>query len=103
MNRFIGHSQVVTTNNYNNLKITVTLAHKMKYSMSVCYSLLGNESYRINILLMNTQLLNCLLNPLANESLEFKNELSFITSGGPNSGHHAEQFMFWSDVRCSGN
>jgi hypothetical protein len=29
MNRFIEHSHVVTTNNYNTLKITVTVTHKV--------------------------------------------------------------------------
>jgi hypothetical protein len=32
---FIGHSQVVTTKNYNILNITETVAHKIKSSMSV--------------------------------------------------------------------
>jgi hypothetical protein len=38
MNRFIGHFQVVTTNDYNTLKITVTVTvtHKIKSSMSAC-------------------------------------------------------------------
>jgi hypothetical protein len=42
------------------------------------------------------ELLNCLLNSLTNESLEFTNEVSFVTTGGPNSRHHTEQFAFWS-------
>jgi hypothetical protein len=46
--------------------------------MSFCWSLLGNESYLINTSQLDTQLLNCLLNFLTNESLEFTNELSFI-------------------------
>jgi hypothetical protein len=52
---------------------------------------------------LNTRLLNCLLNCLTNESLEFTNEFSSITSGGTNSGHHAEEVVFLSVVRCSGN
>jgi hypothetical protein len=36
-NRFIGHLQVVTTNNYNTLMITATITHKV---FRVC--LLGN-------------------------------------------------------------
>jgi hypothetical protein len=47
MNRFIGHSQVVTTNNYNILKNTITATHKIK---SAYWSLLGNESYLLNAL-----------------------------------------------------
>jgi hypothetical protein len=34
VNRFIGYSQVVTTINYNTLKITVIMTHKMKSSTS---------------------------------------------------------------------
>jgi hypothetical protein len=30
--------------------------------------------------------------------LEFTNELSLYTSGGPNRGHHTEHFVFWSLV-----
>jgi hypothetical protein len=54
MNRFIGHSQVVTTNNYNTLsglhtgKITVTITHEIKSWRLLAESLLGNESYLIN-------------------------------------------------------
>jgi hypothetical protein len=33
----------------NTLKITVTIAHKIKCSVSACCSLHGNESYLINI------------------------------------------------------
>jgi hypothetical protein len=36
VNTSIGHSQVVTTNNDNNLKITVTITHKIKSSPSDC-------------------------------------------------------------------
>jgi hypothetical protein len=36
MNKFIGHSLVVTANNYNTLKITVIITHKTKSSTSVC-------------------------------------------------------------------
>jgi hypothetical protein len=36
VNRFIGHSQVVTTNNYNTLKITLTITQKIKRSTSAC-------------------------------------------------------------------
>jgi hypothetical protein len=48
MNRFNGHSHVVTTNNYNTLKITVIITQKIKSSTSAYYSLLGNESYLVN-------------------------------------------------------
>jgi hypothetical protein len=48
MNRFIGHSQVVTTDNYKTLQVTVTKTHKIKSSTSAYYSLLGNESYLVN-------------------------------------------------------
>jgi hypothetical protein len=47
----------------------------------------------INTLQLNTQLLNCLLNTLTKESLEFTYQLSFITSGGPNRGYHIEQLI----------
>jgi hypothetical protein len=47
MNRFIGHS-LVTTNNYTTLRITVTITHKIKPSMSAYLSLLGNEFYLVN-------------------------------------------------------
>jgi hypothetical protein len=36
VNRFSGYSQVVTTNNHNTLKITVTITHKIKSSTSAC-------------------------------------------------------------------
>jgi hypothetical protein len=36
MTGFIEHSLVVTTNNYNTLKITVTVSHKIKSSTSAC-------------------------------------------------------------------
>jgi hypothetical protein len=68
MNRFIEHSQVVTTNNYNTLKITETIINKIKYLTSACWSLLSNESYLVNTSQLNTELLNCLLNSLTNES-----------------------------------
>jgi hypothetical protein len=42
--------------------------------------------------------MNCLLNPLTNESPEFTNELSFTISGGPSSGYHTEHFVFRSFV-----
>jgi hypothetical protein len=32
---FIEHSQIVTTNNYNSLKITVAMAHKIKISVLI--------------------------------------------------------------------
>jgi hypothetical protein len=73
-NRFIEHSQVVTTNNCNSLtglhtlKITVTIAHKIKSSMCACSSLLGNGSYLVNISQLNAQLLHCLLESFTNES-----------------------------------
>jgi hypothetical protein len=47
VNRFIGYSQVVTTNNYSTLKITVTVTHKIKSSVSAYKSLLGNKSYLV--------------------------------------------------------
>jgi hypothetical protein len=34
MNRFIDYSQVITTNNYKTLKITVTAIHEIKSSVS---------------------------------------------------------------------
>jgi hypothetical protein len=62
----------------------------------------GHFSFRCP--LVNTPQLNTqVLNSLTNESLEFTNVLSFITSGGPNNVHQTEQFVFWSVVRCSGN
>jgi hypothetical protein len=36
VNRFIEYSQVVTTINYNTLKITVTITHEIMPSASVC-------------------------------------------------------------------
>jgi hypothetical protein len=57
----------------------------------------------VNIPQLNTQLLNCLLNSFTNESLEFTNELPFVSSGGENSGQHTHLFVFYSVVRCSGN
>jgi hypothetical protein len=48
VNTFIGHSQVVTTNNYNTVKIMVTIKQKIKSSTSACQSLLGNEFYLVN-------------------------------------------------------
>jgi hypothetical protein len=74
VNRFIEHSQTVTTNNYNSLtglhtlKITVTTAHKRKSSMSAFASrcLVTNLSW-FNTSQPNTQLLNCHLNSLTNE------------------------------------
>jgi hypothetical protein len=49
MNRLTGHSQVVTTNNYNTLKITVTITHKIKSSVSACLVAAWSlESYLIN-------------------------------------------------------
>jgi hypothetical protein len=53
----------------------------------------------INTPQLNTQLLNF----LTNETLEFMNELSFITLGGPNGDNHTERFVFWSVIGCSGN
>jgi hypothetical protein len=52
----------------------------------------------VNTPQLKTQLLNCLLNSFANESLEFTNELSFITSGEANRGHNTEHFMILSLV-----
>jgi hypothetical protein len=62
MNRFIEHSQVVTTDNYNTLKITANITHEIKSSMLVCQSLLGNTSQ------LNPWLLYFLLKSLTNES-----------------------------------
>jgi hypothetical protein len=53
--------------NCNTLEITVTVAHKMKSSMSACYSLFGNESYLVNTSQLNIQLLTCLVNSITNE------------------------------------
>jgi hypothetical protein len=39
-----------------------------------------------------------ILKSLPNESIEFTNDLSFITSGEPTRGHHTEQSVFWSLV-----
>jgi hypothetical protein len=36
VNRFIGYSRVVTTNNYDTIKITVVIIHKATSSTSVC-------------------------------------------------------------------
>jgi hypothetical protein len=44
MNQFIGDSQVVSTNNYNTLRITVTVTHKMDSSTSIYYSILSPQS-----------------------------------------------------------
>jgi hypothetical protein len=51
----------------NTLKITVTIAHEIKSSVSACQSLLGNASYFINTSQLNIQLLNCLLISVTNE------------------------------------
>jgi hypothetical protein len=77
--------------NCNTLHITVTIAHKLNSSMSACESLLGNESYLVNTSQMNIQLLNCLLNYITNEWIEFTNEVSFISLGGPNRS-------YWSPI-----
>jgi hypothetical protein len=82
MNRCVGHSQVLTANNYNTLRITVTITHKIKTSTS----LLGNKSIWLTL-----QLLICLtkhflttLNNVCLSSLflwqihESTNPLSFI-------------------------
>jgi hypothetical protein len=36
MNQFIEHPQVVTTDNYITLKITVNITHEIKSSLLVC-------------------------------------------------------------------
>jgi hypothetical protein len=57
MTGFIEHSQVVTTNNYNTLKITVTIAHKMN-SSNVTLNLqrvVSNSSSRVLLKLLNSQ------------------------------------------------
>jgi hypothetical protein len=78
--RFIEHTQFVSTNNYNTLKFTVIIAHKIRSSTSACKSLLSNESYLVSTTQLNTQLLNCFLNSLTNDSIELKNERSVITT-----------------------
>jgi hypothetical protein len=50
--------------------------------MYACYSLLGNESDLVNNSELNIQLLNCLLNSVMNELIEFTSELSYISSVG---------------------
>jgi hypothetical protein len=55
------------TQNCNTLEITVTIAYKIKYSMSACWLLLGNDSYLVDTSQLNIQLLNCLLNSITNE------------------------------------
>jgi hypothetical protein len=74
MNRFIGHSQVIITNNCSTLKITVTITNKIKSSTSPCLIVAWYESYLFNNSQLNIQLLNRLLNPLKNwisDCLEF--------------------------------
>jgi hypothetical protein len=48
VNRFTGSTQVVTTVNYNTVKIAVTKTHEIKSSYLVSESLLGNESFLVN-------------------------------------------------------
>jgi hypothetical protein len=45
------------------------------------------------------------IRPRLHTSLNWIHEwtLFYITSGGPNSSHHTEQFILWSVVRCSGH
>jgi hypothetical protein len=68
-------SPVVTTRNYNTVKITVIIARKIRSSTPVYCSLLGNESYLVNTSQLNTQLLNCLLNSLVNDFLAVRRML----------------------------
>jgi hypothetical protein len=46
MDRFIGYSQVVTTINYNTLKITAVITPEINSSTSAC--LFGNDSGLVN-------------------------------------------------------
>jgi hypothetical protein len=59
MNKFIGHSQVVSTNNYNTLKITVTITQN-----KVLNVLLASRCLVTSLIWLTLQLLNCLLNSL---------------------------------------
>jgi hypothetical protein len=97
VDRFTGHSQVVTTNNYNTLKITVTIANKIKSSMCAYYSLLGNESYLVNTSQLYTQLLKCLLKSLTNESLTELNcqSQSYITTDGQSASLSWNKAPIW--------
>jgi hypothetical protein len=81
MNRFIGHSQAITTNtnNYNILKITATITHIQRLLASRC---LATKSYLVNTSQLNSQLLKCLLNSLTNE---LRLNLSRLKSPGMNS------------------
>jgi hypothetical protein len=64
MNRFIGHSQVVTTNNYTTLRFcNYNILNKI---FNVCLLTL---CLVMNLIWLPLQLLNCLLNSLTNESL----------------------------------
>jgi hypothetical protein len=49
MNRFIGYSQVVNTINYNTLKITVTVPHKIKSSMSACLVIAWSVEFSVRL------------------------------------------------------
>jgi hypothetical protein len=96
MNRFIGHSQIVTTNNYNTLKITVTITHKIKSSESAASRcLVTNIIWIFNywtafwILL----LMNLWLNLITNELL-------FITVTDPNRNHRLQDFHYCSSWMC---
>jgi hypothetical protein len=59
---FIGYSQVVTTNNYNTLKITVNTTHKIRSSnhMLSLRRLTSNSSPTVLLKLMNSNYLDAL-------------------------------------------
>jgi hypothetical protein len=103
VNRFNGYSQVVSTSNYNILRITVTITHKMNSSMSAYESLLGNtsniESSILNPLSLSLSLSlyffwfldwSLVSNLLLLSRTESRTEL---TSCGPNIEHPVRQLI----------
>jgi hypothetical protein len=83
VNRFTGYSQIVTTNNYNTLKITITITHKV---FNVCFLsrlLIKNLSW------LKLQLLSCLLNSLTTESE------SYITIDGQSASLSWNKAPIW--------
>jgi hypothetical protein len=97
MNRFTEHSQVVTTNNcktltgLHNLKITVTIAHKIKSSMSVFTSLLTlNHTDDC----LTSWLINCL--SCANSlSASWSESESYITTEGQSASPSWKKAPVW--------
>jgi hypothetical protein len=87
---FVGHSQIVTANNYNTPKITVTIAYKMKTSSSACESLLGSDSYLVNT--STIELPSEVFYERPSEQVEFTNEVPFLTAGEPNRDHRLQGF-----------